>query len=405
MKKVLSALIALAAVIAMLAVPRAAAADTAFSDVREKDWFCRYVREVAKEGIMTGTAKGVFSPKSNLTRAEAVTILSRLSGEEFLDGRHAAPEWVDVKSSKWYAGYIGWASSRGVVRGYSDGTFLPQSPVTRSEFAVMTARFARYLGVPLPNAAKIEKFTDGNKIPSWAAGDAELLRRCGLFAGDKSGRFTPNAPITRAEVSAVVCRLIDIMKKDPMYGKLGDVSRNFGSADARRIRVVVGGPDTLDAESLGIAVVKCAFGLDPEKYALNVSENDLAGVRERLSAPQSADPQVNAAFEISITNVETGEKTEAETVGFVFSTLHDYEKGAKPTINYKILTDDTCEIVSFSDPYRSETVVLPPTVDGFRVVSIGEGAFSGNKDLVEVRIPEGVEKINSRMDLVFLEKD
>ena len=396
MKKTISVLLVLAAVFVALASLPAAAADTEFSDVREKDWFCRYVREVAKEGIMTGTAKGVFSPKSNLTRAEVVTILSRLSGEEFLDGRHAAPDWIDVKSNKWYTDYVGWASSRGIVRGYTDGTFRPQSPVTRSEFAVMTARFARYLGVPLPNDAKIDKFTDGEKIASWAAQDVELLRRCGLFAGDQSGRFTPNAPIVRSEVSAVVCRLIDIMKKDPMYGKLGEAARNFGSADAGRIRAVVGAPDTLDAESLGIAVVKCAFGLDPEKYALNVSENDLAEVRAKLSASQSAAPQVSTAFGISIKNVETGETTEVETVGLIFSTAPDYEKGAKPTISYKIRTDDTCEIVSFSDPYRSEIVTLPSTVDGFRVVSIGEGAFSENKDLVELRIPEGVEKIGGQ---------
>lgn len=396
MKKTLSVLLVLAALFVALASLPAGAADTEFSDVREKDWFFRYVREVASEGIMTGTAKGVFSPKSDLTRAEVVTILSRLSGEEFLDGRHAAPEWVDVKSNKWYADYVGWASSRGIVRGYTDGTFRPQSPVTRSEFAFMTARFVRYLGVPLPNDAKIDKFTDAGKIASWAAGDVELLRRCGLFAGDKSGRFTPNAPIVRSEVSAVACRLIDIMKSDPMYGMLGEAARSFGSADAGRIRVVVGAPDTLDAESLGIAVIKCAFGLDPEKYALRASENDLAEVRAKLAASQSAAPQVNAAFAISITNVETGETTEAETVGFTFSTAPDYEKGARATIEYRILTDDTCEIVRFSDPYRSEIVTLPSRVDGFRIISIGEGAFSENKDLVEIRIPEGVEKICSQ---------
>lgn len=70
MKKTISVLLVLAAVFVALASLPAAAADTEFSDVREKDWFCRYVREVAKEGIMTGTAKGVFSPKSNLTRAD-----------------------------------------------------------------------------------------------------------------------------------------------------------------------------------------------------------------------------------------------------------------------------------------------------------------------------------------------
>ena len=63
MKKTLSVLLVLAALFVALASLPAGAADTEFSDVREKDWFFRYVREVASEGIMTGTAKGVFSPR------------------------------------------------------------------------------------------------------------------------------------------------------------------------------------------------------------------------------------------------------------------------------------------------------------------------------------------------------
>ena len=370
-----------------------AAEQSGFSDVKETDWFFRYVGEVAKEGIMTGTGGGFFSPGSDLTRAEVVTILSRLSGENITDGLYASPELRDVVSGSWYEDYVGWASSRGVVRGYTDGSFRPESPVTRSEFAVMTARFARYIGLPLPNGEAIGRFADADRIPDWAAEDAELLRKCGLFAGDNYGRFTPDAPIVRSEVSAVVCRMIDIMKKDPMYGMIGEASRRWDSAGAERIRVVVGGPETLDAGSLGVAVVKCAFGLDPEKYSVNADESALADVRAKLAASRSDDPKINAAFGISLTNNETGEKTEAETVGFEFSTTEYYEKNAAPEIEYKILSDGTCEIVKFTDPYRSEIITLPSSVDGFSVTSIGEGAFSGNRDVREIRIAHGTKKI------------
>ncbi len=182
MKK-LFALICLTAVLILLAAP-IAAAPSGFSDVKETDWFYRYVGDVSNEGIMTGTGGGLFSPGNNLTRAEVVTILSRLSGENITDGLYVSPELRDVVSGSWYEDYVGWASSRGVVRGYTDGSFRPESPVTRSEFAVMTARFARYLGLPLPNGEAIGKFTDADKIPEWASEDVELLRKSGLFAGD-----------------------------------------------------------------------------------------------------------------------------------------------------------------------------------------------------------------------------
>ena len=345
---------------------------------------------------MTGTGGGFFSPGSDLTRAEVVTILSRLSGENITDGLYASPELCDVVSGSWYKDYVGWASSRGVVRGYTDGTFRPESPVTRSEFAVMTARFARYLGLPLPNGEAIVEFTDAGMIPDWASEDVELLRKCGLFAGDNYGRFTPDAPIVRSEVSTVVCRMIDMMKKDPMYGMLGEASRRWSSADAERVSVVVGGPDTLNSESFGIAVVKCAFGLEPERYSVTVDESALSDVRAKLAASRSTSPKINASFDISLTNKKTGEKTEAETVGFVFSTTDLYEKGASPRIDYRVLSDGTCEIVRFTDPYRSEIITLPSSVDGFAVASIGEGAFSGNGDIREIRIADGTKKICSQ---------
>ncbi|MBR7032252.1 MAG: leucine-rich repeat protein [Clostridia bacterium] len=394
MKK-LFAFISLTAVLFLFAAP-VSAAPTGFSDVRETAWFYRYVAEVSGEGIMTGTGDGIFSPGSDLTRAEVVTILSRLSGETVSDGSYVSPGWADVVTGSWYEDFVGWASSRGVIRGYTDGTFRPKSAVTRSEFAVMTARFARYIGLPLPNGEAIGRFADADRIPAWASEDVELLRKSGLFSGDSYGRFTPGAPIVRSEVAAVVCRMIDIMKNDLMYGLIGEAARRWDSSGTDRVRVVVGGPETLDAGSLGVAVVKCAFGLDPEKYSVRADESALADVRTKLAASPSSDPKINAAFDISLTNNETGKKTETETIGFVFSVTDGYERNAAPEIEYKILSDGACEIVKFTDPYRSEIITLPSSVDGFAVTSIGEGAFSENRDVREIRIADGTKKICSQ---------
>ncbi len=122
---------------------------TAFTDVKPTAWYAEAIYALAAQGILQGFSDGSFRPQSAVTRAQVVTILQRLSGE-------AAPEEVttfpDVADTFWAYGAICLAQSKGWVKGYEDGSFRPNRAVTRAEIVTI---LNRYLG-RVPDRAAID---------------------------------------------------------------------------------------------------------------------------------------------------------------------------------------------------------------------------------------------------------
>ena len=148
---------------------------------------------------MIGTGDGAFSPDEELTRAQTVTLLSRLSADETpTDGD---PGFSDVARTEYYSRAVVWAAESGIAEGFGDGAFLPDEPVTRQEFAAFTVRFLTHENLFLPEE-QTAPFTDG--IAEWSADDVETLHRAGLFFGDGKGAFRPGDPVTRAEAAAAL---------------------------------------------------------------------------------------------------------------------------------------------------------------------------------------------------------
>ena len=179
-----------------------------FEDVKVSDWFYPDVKRVWDLEIMEGKSPSIFSPQSVMTRAEFVTMLSRLADSE-LDGmaEEAAAKFTDVPADAWFAPYVGWGVSLGIVTGYNDGTFLPDNPVNRQELAVMVVRFMDYSGIthPVP-APTVDTFGDFKSVGSWARPQVEILRNAGVVGGDENGYFNPKKSANRAEVAAIAGR-------------------------------------------------------------------------------------------------------------------------------------------------------------------------------------------------------
>ena len=181
-----------------------------FTDVKEGKWYYEDVKAAYELGIMGGQSETIFAPTSYMTRAEFVTLLSRLGNAE-LDGMAelAAKTFTDVGAKKWFAPYIGWANSVGVVNGYGDGTFLPNKSVSRQELAVMFQRFMALEGIDFQgDRSSVSEFADKKDIGSWANDAVELLRRTGLVGGDNNGNFNPKKSVTRAEIAAIAVRFV-----------------------------------------------------------------------------------------------------------------------------------------------------------------------------------------------------
>ena len=151
--------------------------------------------------FLVGYTDGTFGPERDMTRAEVTTMFARLLTEQIEADKAYSNTFSDVPKGYWAANYIGYMQQFGVITGYSDGSFRPDAPVTRAEFAAIASRF--------------EKLTEGSKsftdVPDtyWAARYINFAATRGWVTGYSDGTFKPEDPITRAEVAAVTCRLLE----------------------------------------------------------------------------------------------------------------------------------------------------------------------------------------------------
>ena len=155
---------------------------------------------------MTGVEDDRFDPSSPLTRAQIVTIFYRLSGTSER-GLGKKLQFTDTSKKAWYADYLGWAVTEGLVSGYPEGDFRPDAPVSRQELAKLIVLFLRYIVAQNSGEPLVDSFNDADTFPSWSADYIERLRETGLMAGDQSGNFLPNNGATRAEIATVIMRM------------------------------------------------------------------------------------------------------------------------------------------------------------------------------------------------------
>ena len=151
--------------------------------------------------FLVGYADGTFGPERNMTRAEVTTMFARLLTEQIEADKTYSSTFNDVAKGCWAANYIGYMQQFGIVTGYTDGSFRPDAPVTRAEFAAIASRF--------------EKLTQGSAsftdVPDthWAVRYINFAATRGWVTGYEDGTFKPEHSITRAEVAAVTCRLLE----------------------------------------------------------------------------------------------------------------------------------------------------------------------------------------------------
>ena len=115
---------------------------TAFRDVSAGAYYAQAVAWAVESGVTQGTAPGVFSPNTAVTRAQAVTFLHRAAGLPDAAGE----TFTDVPANAWFAEAVSWASAAGVTRGTGGGRFSPNQACTRDQIVTFLYRAA--LAVP-----------------------------------------------------------------------------------------------------------------------------------------------------------------------------------------------------------------------------------------------------------------
>ena len=184
-----------------------------FNDVTERDWFYQAVDAVYSMGLFQGATETIFSPYSSMTRGMFVTVLHRLAGEPYVD---AQGKFADMPSAEaYYYNAAAWTNENNIVLGYDDGTFRPDSPVTREQMATIMHRFAAYeLRDVSVNESVFKAFHDSGDVSEYASAAMRWAIAWGIINGS-NGMLLPRNTATRAEVAQIMSNYISNIMAQP----------------------------------------------------------------------------------------------------------------------------------------------------------------------------------------------
>lgn len=147
---------------------------------------------------LNGYGQDLFGPTDNLTRAQAAQLFYNLLLEKDIP---VTVSFTDVPADAWYAEAVHTLASLGIVEGVGGGLFDPERSITRAEFTVIAMRFAQ------PNVIDTDIFPDVSRN-DWFYEQVVSAVQYGWINGYADGTFRPNETIIRAEVAAVVNRIL-----------------------------------------------------------------------------------------------------------------------------------------------------------------------------------------------------
>ncbi|WP_366161357.1 N-acetylmuramoyl-L-alanine amidase [Bacillus infantis] len=202
-----------------------------FKDVGADYRAYKEIMYLAQGNIVTGSSDGYFSPNKEVTRAEAAAMLGRALN---LNGAKRVTQFKDVNSQSFASGYIQSAVDKGIISGYSDGSFKPGKPVTRGEMALLISRAFQY----------------GENS---TGGAANALMARGIAQGISPTNFGYDSNIKRADFSVFLARSVDYkLRIGASVSFTGELTVN---ADSLNVRT---GPNTdypkVDSLAQGTAV-------------------------------------------------------------------------------------------------------------------------------------------------------
>jgi tripartite motif-containing protein 71 len=172
-----------------------------FSDI-SGHWAEATIKQAVSGGIVSGYPEGTFKPESTVTRAEfAVMLMNALKPQ----GEGAELTFTDTaKIGTWAQKAVAQAVQAGIINGYADGSFGPNAEVTRAEMAVM---IGNAMGQSI-EANAVTGFADDGDIPAWAKGSVAYVKQAGIVQGKGDNEFAPQDHATRAEAVTVLLNML-----------------------------------------------------------------------------------------------------------------------------------------------------------------------------------------------------
>ncbi|MBL1176224.1 S-layer homology domain-containing protein [Pantanalinema sp. GBBB05] len=187
----------------MLMNPAPAVAQSAFPDVPSSYWANGFINALVSAGVISGFPDGTFRPEEPVTRAQYASMIAKAFG-----GRTAVRSpinFVDVPSGYWASNQIQRAYALGFMTGYPGNQFRPDENIPRTQIPVSLTDGLGYTATANAETILASAYSDAAAIPAYARpGVAAATQRQMIVNYPDVKFFNPNRAATRAEVAALI---------------------------------------------------------------------------------------------------------------------------------------------------------------------------------------------------------
>jgi len=175
---------------------------TEFTDTKGH-WAEHTIDTFVKLKLINGYQDGTFRPNSSITRAEFATLLYRVF--DIQGGSNHSVVLQDISDS-WAKQAIENLVTAGVINGYLDGTFKPDNTITREEMVIMLSRITEMDNI-VKDTTK-GNFNDLND--AYATNEIKAAAQAGIISGKSDERFDPKGNATRAEALQIILNVLEL---------------------------------------------------------------------------------------------------------------------------------------------------------------------------------------------------
>lgn len=184
---------------------------SSFSDV-QGHWAQSYIEALASLGVIGGFPDGTYRPNDPVTRAQFAAIVNQAFSPS---PKRSGRSFGDVSRNFWAYDAIQTAYQGNFLSGYPGGIFRPQQAIPRVEVLVS---LASGLGLNAGQTAALSKYNDAARIPAWATGAIAAATEEEIVVNYPSvAQLNPTQNATRADVAAFVYQaLVNAGQAEPI---------------------------------------------------------------------------------------------------------------------------------------------------------------------------------------------
>uniref|UniRef100_A0A0C1RPK6 Beta-Ig-H3/fasciclin n=1 Tax=Tolypothrix bouteillei VB521301 TaxID=1479485 RepID=A0A0C1RPK6_9CYAN len=211
--------------IAQTASPSLSQSVENFSDVAPDYWARPFIQALAQRNIITGFPNGTFRPEQPVERAEFAAMIANAFEQNQIRPL-GDTGFRDVSADYWAVSAIKEAFETGFMQGYGGGLFLPEQPIPRAQALTAIARGLRLSAKETPANTLRTYYEDAGWIPAYAINPIAATTEANIVVNYPNVRtLNPLKALTRAEAAAVLYQAL------VQQGRVEPLANNVAAAN------------------------------------------------------------------------------------------------------------------------------------------------------------------------------